>query len=796
MKPAFVLRLTFALASLALLLTGCSRDPNVLKHKYLESGQRYFAKGKYQEAQIQFENAVQVDPGFSEAHYQLFLAYRQLQKWPQAYAELSRTLEIDPQNYQAQIDMANLLILARKSEPDAIARAKGYVDSLLAKQPDNPLAHEAAANLLVAQDNIPGAIQEMKKTISLAPDKWTNYLNLAMLERSGQPDAAEANFKKAAELNPHAADPLLALGAFYMERAELIRKTGQQLPPGSPAEAKTKEAVTTLLGEAEQQFRHAIQTDPKSVEARAALIRLFLLQGRKNETQQLAEQTKHDLPENSEAYRMLGDFYFATGDLDKATAEYTALYQSHPKDLQVQKNYIQLLILKKRFDEASKVNDTILKASPNDVEGLIYRGQIQIGTGHANEATQTLQAALKNDPDNAIAHYHLGLAFSQLGDLARAEAEWREAVRLNPDSIEAHRALAACAIRKRDMDGLQQSADEIIRLQPASPDGYALSAIANINRKQFERAEADANRAVQVAPQSPVGYIQVGNLRLTQRQFPEAQKAYEQALERDPKDSDALNGLMSTYLVQKQVDKAVETANAQIAKVPDSSAFYDLLGTVLLDFKKDPNGAEAAFKKACELDRNNADALIKLGRVQVQKGATDEAIATYQRSLKDNPSEPTLYILLGELYESKRDWENAKQAYRKALDLKPDDPTASNNLAYVMIETGGNVDVALSLAQTARRGLPDSPNAADTLGWAFYQKGAYRSAIDLFQEAIRLAGKSKLPDDPTFYYHLGLAYQKNDQPALARQQFERVLKIAPDYSAAADVRKALSQLRS
>jgi len=42
-----------AVCVLAALLTGCSRDPNVRKQKYLESGQRYFDKGQYREAAIQ-----------------------------------------------------------------------------------------------------------------------------------------------------------------------------------------------------------------------------------------------------------------------------------------------------------------------------------------------------------------------------------------------------------------------------------------------------------------------------------------------------------------------------------------------------------------------------------------------------------------------------------------------------------------------------------------------------------------------------------------------------------------------
>ena len=104
--------------------------------------------------------------------------------------------------------------------------------------------------------------------------------------------------------------------------------------------------------------------------------------------------------------------------------------------------------------------------------------------------------------------------------------------------------------------------------------------------------------------------------------------------------------------------------------------------------------------------------------------------------------------------------------------------------------------MALHYAQIARRSLPQMAGVADTLGWAFYQKGVYQSAIEMFQEAIKLAARNKEADNPTYHYHLGLAYSKTEQPALARQHLERVLKIDPKYTDAEDVRKQLAQLKS
>ena len=91
------------------------------------------------------------------------------------------------------------------------------------------------------------------------------------------------------------------------------------------------------------------------------------------------------------------------------------------------------------------------------------------------------------------------------------------------------------------------------------------------------------------------------------------------------------------------------------------------------------------------------------------------------------------------------------------------------------------------------RGPGTCANAADTLGWAYYHKGIYQSAISQFQEALKLSEKNGAPDDAVLHYHLGLAYQKANQMSLARQQLEKAVKISPDY---ADARKALAELRS
>ena len=105
-----------------------------------------------------------------------------------------------------------------------------------------------------------------------------------------------------------------------------------------------------------------------------------------------------------------------------------------------------------------------------------------------------------------------------------------------------------------------------------------------------------------------------------------------------------------------------------------------------------------------------------------------------------------------------------------------------------MLEHNGDLNVALSLAQTARRGLPALPNSADTLGWAYYRGGSFSVAAPLFEEAVK-----KEPTNPTYHYHLGLTYQKLNESTRARAELQRAITINPKSPIADQARQAINQ---
>jgi Tfp pilus assembly protein PilF len=272
MKRLSIVRLVFVVGCMAAFLAGCSRDPNVRKQKYFESGERYFNNGKYREAVIQYRNAINVDGSFADAHYQLAQSYMKLQDWPHAYAEINRTVELQPENYKARLDLANMLTLDGQGEN--LKAAQDQVDILMKAQPNNADNHIAQAGILERQQRLNEAIAEMQKAIALDPSRGEVYYDLANLQaKANLPEAAETSYKKAIELKASGVDPRLALAAFYQSR--------------------------NRFAEAEQQVRQVIDSDRKNVDARAAMAKLYISEGKRAEAETFLRQVKQDFPDDS-----------------------------------------------------------------------------------------------------------------------------------------------------------------------------------------------------------------------------------------------------------------------------------------------------------------------------------------------------------------------------------------------------------------------------------------------------------------------------------------------------------------
>src|ERR1700687_1354178 len=344
---------------------GCSRDPNVRKQKFLEQGTRDFDRGKYPEASISYSRALQIDPRFAEAHYKLAQCYLKQSSWAAAFQELSRTVELQPENWPAQLDLGQLLLAGAKPQ-----EAKDRALLILHGNPEHSDAQILLSEADAALGNLNDALEEAREAAKMAPDRSASLINLGLIQAKASAfDDAEASLKKAQSLDPASVTPLLTLANLYQRQRR--------------------------WADAEKVFQAAISLAPKSTMPRIALAGLYLAQGQESLAEKVLADVKQQLSDDPAAYRLLGDYYLTHGENAKALAEFGALSAVHQNDLTVRKTYIQLLILNGRIDEASQLNDAILKKTPQDAEALILKAQIQLQQKKVDESVQSLSQALR-----------------------------------------------------------------------------------------------------------------------------------------------------------------------------------------------------------------------------------------------------------------------------------------------------------------------------------------------------------------------------------------------------------------
>src|SRR3972149_10105874 len=123
---------------LLITLAACS-SPEEKKAKHMERGLKYYNEGKYNEAIIEYKNAVQITPKDAEGHYRLGIAFIRTGKihdLSNAYKELSQAVEINPDIMDAQVQLGNILLLSRE-----YSEAKEKADIVLKKETGNVDAH-------------------------------------------------------------------------------------------------------------------------------------------------------------------------------------------------------------------------------------------------------------------------------------------------------------------------------------------------------------------------------------------------------------------------------------------------------------------------------------------------------------------------------------------------------------------------------------------------------------------------------------------------------------------------------
>lgn len=180
---------------------------------------------------------------------------------------------------------------------------------------------------------------------------------------------------------------------------------------------------------------------------------------------------------------------------------------------------------------------------------------------------------------------------------------------------------------------------------------------------------------------------------------------------------------------------------------------------------------------------NDRDAAVALADLLRASSRWDESVAVLDLLLAREAEAPDwrlLYMRAIALEQGGR-WPEAEKDLQTALKVNPDEPDLLNFLGYSWIDRNERLPEALAMVEKAVAARPQSGAMMDSLGWAYFRLGDYKTAIEKLEAAVELE-----PGDPDINGHLGDAYWKAGRTIEARFQWQRVLSLEPTDKQKAD----------
>jgi tetratricopeptide (TPR) repeat protein len=765
------IRLVAVLVAALLGLVSCSRDPQVVKKRYFESGNKYFEKGRYREASIQYRNAIKTDPKYGAAYYKLALTSLRSSDYGGAVAQLRRAVELvskdSPDHWDAVVKLADIYLQVGNRDQTYWDDVKNFTAELLKRDPNSFDAHR-----LIADMNYAKATDAFKSR--------KNEEGLAFLK------TATAEYRKADSLKPNQqgvgmqlARSLAAMGD-YAGSEQLYRKVIER--------DKTYQYAYTELyrlfifqqkrDEGERVLRLAFQNNPKQYGFLTLLALHFYSQKRREEMVTVLSEIKTHAKDYDQAYLTVGDFYLRMGDGDQAIKEYReGIAKDAKKKSTYQKRIIEVMMRQGKRSEAAEINAQILKDDPTDNDARGLQATFLLDKGDIAKALSEMQAVVTRAPDNPVAHYNLGRAHAARREWEQARQQFAKAIELRPDYIMARLALAQLQVMHLEFDAALKTAEDVLKYDRGNINARLIQSAALMGEKKFGDSREMLETMLKANAGSPDVLFQLGVVNLVENRYKEAEDAFRRAYRLNPANSRGLMGIVETNMAQNKTEAALELLQAEADKAPNRVDFLLALGNTAVRAGK-YDMAIGTFQKMLENTEKGSkvqgDVYLRLGETYRRKADLGNAIRDLQKARETLPDNIVVLETLALVLDAASRKNEARQVYEATLKLDPNNGVALNNLAFLMAENGGDLDDALTKAVRAKQLLPGLPEVSDTVGWIYLKKNLSDNAIEIFKDLV-----AKQPNQSTFHYHLAIALQQKGDRSRALEQLKEALKYNP-----------------
>lgn len=373
------------------------------------------------------------------------------------------------------------------------------------------------------------------------------------------------------------------------------------------------------------------------------------------------------------------------------------------------------------------------KTLNSDIQGLWLLGQVTMRT-QPGVARQQFERVLQLQPVNVPVMIALGSVESQLQNYPRAIELFRTALSLSPDNEAAKRGLEQAEIASN----LRTSDDPVVQLvldarrsESGTMDtpGDRAGAIAMLE-KGLDAHDMDLRIVSELARMYLTTEDMARTATLVDRalvKHPEEQslKKLKTAMATgdpldaavalvDESDAPAVDKALTKYriyMTKGRVEKAREFLAEAARLTPDDATVIELQFADALDRSAFAE-AQAFADRATQLNLDRVNGLTFKARIEMVQGREAEATRTLQQAVNSGAAQVGVFRLMGRLLIAQGRVPDGIAAYRRALDMRPDDTGTINEFVAALVRAN-DLRAALQVARDSERYARTDPGFQD-----------------------------------------------------------------------------------
>lgn len=801
-RSSRLLAACLTLGSLALVSTGCSSRARVARQ--LAAAERDFQASRYDEAEIEFKNVLQVDAQNAAAIGRLGAIFHEQGRDARALPFLARAKELQPADLPTRLRFG-LVSLSTGNPKDARAEAVALLDLL----PEN----EHVPLLLVessVEAELADAGQRLRALSATRAKTAPVLVGLGQLDlRQNRLKEAESHFLAALVADPKSLGAQSGLAMLYWSQKNLsgadmgFRRAAESSPPRSPKRlqyAQFKLQTGDIAGGCAM-LEDISRATPDYLPVWVWLAELAAMDKKYAESEVLLGRALARDPLNAEALLLGARVRMAKGETDKGLAEFERLAVLFPKSAQI--NY-QLGLAWVAKGETGKALARLAQA-PEMPAAVLAIGEIQLRTRNVAAAIATLRPLAQQHPELTAARILLAEALRAHGDVAEASALYTQLESEHPRDGALAFAHGVALLQQNQPDAARAAFVRTRELAPGHAGALERLVELDLAEKRYVAARERVTADLALAPRAVSSHLLLAHICLAQGDNPGAELALKRVIELQPDSPVAQFQLARIYLASQEPEKALANLEATVAKGPPNLTALLLLG-VIRDERKAYAGAREAYEKALLLDPKSALVLNNLAFLYAERfGQIDQARELAQRARAVLPQEPRIADTLGWIMAKQKQYGPAVALLQESASRMPDDADVQFHLGVVSYQLGDE--------QTARTAFQRSLAAQKESAGAVEAR-ATLAILELDPKNLPAGANTTLekrllqsPDDSGARLRLGAWCERHAEPEKAAAHYRAVLEknprqpgallgLARIYAAKPDLPKALETAKA